>query len=316
MAGTETYGPFDSQPWADQTQWYRFGPAWSPSGVIDTPAASASAGSLGITFSALTPTLSAGRAWVRGTGYELSGGAKTMPAIAPNTNASLYRRDLIVLRRDLSAKTVTPVALQGTPSSTPTVPAMTQVETGQWDTPLHSFLVPPNSGTTITGIIDQRQWVDPGGLGRPQGLVSAGGQTSTQSANSTTQVRVVGPTNQTLTLLAGVAYRVRWESMAQADTVGAYCSVNVYCVAGANSPAVTDTLIADGGVPLDATGGPGAKPLNFTNLFTVASSGQYTASAYLSRAAGSGTVTISGFIHLEVEVAGLAGVISGFPLLP
>ena len=163
MAGTEAYGPFDSQPWADQTQWYRFGPAWAPSGVIDVPASSASTGSLALTFSGLTPTLSVGRAWVRGAGYELSGGSKTMAAIAANTNSSLSRRDRIVLRRDLSAKTVSLVPLTGTPASTPTAPALTQDETGQWDISLFSFVVPPNSGTTVTSITDERPWIDPNG---------------------------------------------------------------------------------------------------------------------------------------------------------
>ena len=46
-------------------------------------------------------------------------------------------------------------------------PALTQVEAGQWDIPLFSFLVPPNSGTTLTGFIDERTWVDPGvGFGK------------------------------------------------------------------------------------------------------------------------------------------------------
>lgn len=184
MAATETFGPFDTAPFTDQTNWYRSAPAWAPSGVIDTPAASPSTGSLGITFSALTPTLSAGRAWVRGALYELAGGAKTLSAISTNTNASLDRRDRIVLRRDLSAKTVSLVALTGTPASSPAAPALAQDETGQWDLPLFSFLVPRGSGTTITGIIDERVFIDERGayedLGDAQGSdVNAGSSNTT-----------------------------------------------------------------------------------------------------------------------------------------
>lgn len=178
---TETFGPFDTLPWADQTQWYRFGPTWAPSGVIDVPAASPSAGSLGLSFSGLTPTIAAGRAWARGAGYEISGGSKTLTAIAANTNATLSRRDRLVLRRDLSAKTVSIVAVTGTPSSTPTAPTVTQVETGQWDTLLFSFLVPPSSGTTITGIVDERPWIDPDGGSRHQQRLWTFGRTGNAS---------------------------------------------------------------------------------------------------------------------------------------
>ena len=161
MAVTETYGPFDGVTWT-QSQWYRNAPAWSPSGVIDTPASGTTTGSFGLTFNGITANVAAGRAWVRGSGYELAGGSKAL-TIAANTNSSLSRIDRIVLRRDLSAKTVTMIVLQGTPAGTPTAPALTQVETGQWDSPLFSFLVPPNSGTVITGVTDERPWIDPDG---------------------------------------------------------------------------------------------------------------------------------------------------------
>jgi hypothetical protein len=157
---SEIYGPFDGATWA-QAQWYRYAPTWGPSGVIDSPTASASAGGLGLSFSGLTPTLAIGRAWVRGAGYEISGTAKTMTAVPANANATLSRRDRIVLRRDLAAGTVTLVLIQGTPLASPTPPALTQVETGQWDMPLFSFLVPPASGSTITGIVDERLFIDP-----------------------------------------------------------------------------------------------------------------------------------------------------------
>lgn len=157
---TENYGPFDAVPWA-QSQWYRFAPVWAPSGVIDVAAATPSGGGLGLSFNGLTPTLAVGRAWARGAGYEISGTAKTMSAVPANTNASLSRRDRIALRRDLAAQTVAPVLIQGTPAASPTAPALQAVETGQYDIPLFSFLVPPNSGTSITGIVDERTWLDP-----------------------------------------------------------------------------------------------------------------------------------------------------------
>ena len=160
MVATETVGPFDGTPWA-QDQWYRYAAAFAPSGVLDVPQTSPAAGGLGLTFNGLTPTLAAGRAWVRGGGYELSGGSKTLTSVPANTNSSLSRRDRLVLRRDLAAKTIVPTFLQGTPAATPAAPALQQVETGQWDEPLFSWTTPPNSGTAITAITDERGWVQP-----------------------------------------------------------------------------------------------------------------------------------------------------------
>lgn len=152
---TETAGPFDTVSWS-QDQWYRFAASWCPDGVLDVPAASVSAGSFGLTASGLSVTIAAGRAWVRGGGYELAAGSKTI-AVPTNTNASA-RVDRLVIRRDLAAKTITPTLVQGTPGAGE--PALTQVETGQWDVPLFSWTTPGSSGTTLTGLTDERVWVD------------------------------------------------------------------------------------------------------------------------------------------------------------
>lgn len=157
----DNYGPFDAAgaspgSWA-QAQWFAHAPSYAPSGVIGAVASSASVGALGLTFSGLTGTLAAGNANVRGGGFERDTAAAF--AVAANTNATLSRRDRVVLRRDLSAKTVAVTQVQGSPSSTPTAPALQRSDTGQWDLPLFSYLVPPNSGTGISGIIDERAWV-------------------------------------------------------------------------------------------------------------------------------------------------------------
>lgn len=148
----ESYGPFDGLAWA-QDGWFGAAPVWAPSGVLGAPAASAGTGALPLTINGLTVTLGAGSAWVRGAGYKNDSKAFT---VAANTNSSLSRRDRIVLRRDLAAKTVTAIRQQGTPASSPVSPSLTQSDTGQWDLPLFSFLVPPNSGTTLTDVLDER----------------------------------------------------------------------------------------------------------------------------------------------------------------
>jgi hypothetical protein len=158
---TDTAGPFDGTPWAE-AQWARHAAAWAPSGVYGPPGSSTSTGDLPLSVSALNVGLGAGRAWVRGFGFERSGAA-VMQAVAANTHASFSRRDRIVLRRNLATHTVAPVLIQGTPASTPVAPALTQSETGSWDLPMFSFLVPPSSGTSITGIVDERGWLSASG---------------------------------------------------------------------------------------------------------------------------------------------------------
>jgi hypothetical protein len=154
---TDTVGPFDGTPWAE-AQWYRHAPMWAPSGVYGTPATSSTTGDLPLSVSGRSVGLGAGRANVRGAGFERSGAAVLQDPGA-NTHASFSRRDRIVLRRNLATHTVTQVVIQGTPSGTPAAPAVTQSETGSWDLPLFSFLVPPASGASISGIIDERTWV-------------------------------------------------------------------------------------------------------------------------------------------------------------
>lgn len=158
---TDTIGPFDTVPWS-QAQWFRFAQEWAPSGVLGSIASSTSTGGLPFSSGALSVSIGDGRASVRGSGFERSGGGASLPVPA-NTNASLSRRDRVVLRRDISAKTIAPTLLQGIPASTPTAPGIQQVETGQWDLPLFSFLVPPNSGTALSSVIDERGWLDPAG---------------------------------------------------------------------------------------------------------------------------------------------------------
>jgi hypothetical protein len=154
----DTAGPFDGGAWS-QDQWYRFAPAWAPSGILGTSAASVGAGSFGVTAVGRTLTVATGRAYLAGSGYEPEA-AKTVTATA-NTNGSLSRRDRLVLRRDLTAKTILPVIIAGTPASTPVAPSLTQVDTGVYDVAVCSFLVPPNSGTALSDFVDERLWITP-----------------------------------------------------------------------------------------------------------------------------------------------------------
>lgn len=155
----DVFGPFDGVPWA-QARWYRDAYARAASGVHGLPAASVGAGDLPLTINGLTVSVGLGRAHVRGAGYERAGTPKDF-AIPANTNSTLARIDRLVLRRDLAAKSATLVHLQGTPATTPSAPALSRVENGAWDQRLFAFTVPPASGTVLTGVTDERDWIDP-----------------------------------------------------------------------------------------------------------------------------------------------------------
>lgn len=157
---TDIVGPFDDQAWA-QAEWFDHMPTALPSGVIGSPASASSSGGLPFSSSGLAVSIGDGKANVGGAGFKRTGGGPPVTVTA-NTNASLSRRDRVVLRRDIAANTGGPVVIPGTASASPTAPAI-QRTTTLFDLPLYSFLVPPSSGTTLTSVTDERPWVGPNG---------------------------------------------------------------------------------------------------------------------------------------------------------
>lgn len=143
----DAYGPFDGAPWAE-AKWFRFATRWAPDGILDE-------GDLPLTTSGLTLTLGVGRAWVGGAGFE-----RTTPpgtnGVTPNSHSTFSRRDRLVLRRSLSTHQIAPFVIEGTPAANPVAPDPSLDEGGDYDLLLWSFLVPPNNGTAITGLVDER----------------------------------------------------------------------------------------------------------------------------------------------------------------
>lgn len=149
-------GPFDQSTFA-QAQYYRDRGHLEPAGVQGAPAATAAAGDLGLTAAGFALTMGLGRAHVRGAAYERTGTAWTYTAPA-NTSAAGPRNDLLVLRRDLTAKTVAPTYVQGTAAATPADPATAANEDTTYDLLLFRVQAPANSGTPLV-ITDLRRWL-------------------------------------------------------------------------------------------------------------------------------------------------------------
>lgn len=173
----ETFGPFDGAPWAE-ADWYRTMTDTMPSGVYDVPQSAATNGALGWLASGLSITPAAGKATVGGAGYSRTPTLTSVTATA-NTHSSFSRRDRLVLRRSLATHNVTLAIIPGSAASPPVAPTITRDDT-TYDLPLFSFLVPPASGTTITGIIDERVWLQ-GGSASVQSI----SQTTTGTLNAT-----------------------------------------------------------------------------------------------------------------------------------
>lgn len=150
-------GPFDGSTFG-QAPYYRDRGYLERSGVRGLVAASAAAGDLALTAAGFALSMALGRAHVRGAAYERTGSAWTY-TVPANTSSAGPRRDLLVLRRDLVAKTVVPTYLQGTAAASPVDPTITQNEDGTWDLPLFRVQAPPSSGTPLV-ITDLRRWVD------------------------------------------------------------------------------------------------------------------------------------------------------------
>lgn len=116
----------------------------------------------------MTVTLPAGRAWINGYYYRNDG---DMTLTIDNADGVLNRVDIVVLRWDVNARSITAQVIKGTPASTAAAPAITRT-TEQYDLKLAEISIP--AGTTaitqslitdtrldndvcgvVTGVIDQ-----------------------------------------------------------------------------------------------------------------------------------------------------------------
>jgi len=87
-------------------------------------------------------TLPAGRAWINGYHYR-NDGPLTLPV--DNADGVLNRKDIVVLRWDVNARSITAQVLKGTPASSPIAPQITR-SAEQYDLKLAEISIP--AGTT------------------------------------------------------------------------------------------------------------------------------------------------------------------------
>lgn len=106
--------------------------------------------------SGMQVTVATGFAIVRGHAYQ-SDAEETLTIAAAASNP---RRDLVVLRLDPSANTVTLAVKTGTPASSPSDPSLTQTEEGVYEMALARVTVPANAVTvSASDVLDRRTFM-------------------------------------------------------------------------------------------------------------------------------------------------------------
>jgi hypothetical protein len=159
---TQTTYPTGSVP-ATVNRWARMARMFASTGIVGASAQNA----YGATVSGLTLTIGRGttgvaEAWVRAF-FHVHDAADWVLNVPANGNATQARVDRVVLRWDPAREDVQLTHLIGTPAASPTAPPLVQDDGGVWDLPLWRFTVPANNGAPLTGLVDDRVFVAPGG---------------------------------------------------------------------------------------------------------------------------------------------------------
>ncbi|MFJ8930592.1 hypothetical protein ACIRLA_28790 [Streptomyces sp. NPDC102364] len=90
--------------------------------------------------------ISAGRAWVGGFYYQ---NTSTKTITIPTNSGGYARKDLIVIRADLSKSAVSLALRQGTAAASPKEPTPTRNRGGVWEMPLYCIDVPAANGALV-----------------------------------------------------------------------------------------------------------------------------------------------------------------------
>jgi len=289
--------------------------AWAPSGVVGSPGDDA----YNLTVSGLNATINrraatgVAEAWVDGHMHRLIT-ANWTNAVTPETTAN-PRVDRIVLRLDPVANTVTLTRLPGTAAASPSAPALTQINDGVWDLPLWRFTVPASSGSPLTGLVDERQWID---ITNPAARIVAYGSTASTQSLTTTSARILGGLNVSPSLRPGRLYEIEVGGL---SLTGSGNSTTVLAeirgLLGATPTSSTGTVVSN----LSITNVTVAGPTTMTGKFSVASTGTYTLApfGYVSPAANTGNFGPSGSAApatIVIRDAGpLIGVVGTTPLV-
>jgi len=140
MPATFQYFPFDDQA-AYETQWRQMAQTWRTTGIlVQGSVMDATNGDCAVSpGTGLEIRIAPGKAWIKGHFFDHTDDYYYMP-VSPNTSGTT-RQDLVVIRADFTANSISYQILEGTtiPVQTPTI----------WDLPL-AIVAVPNDASSIT----------------------------------------------------------------------------------------------------------------------------------------------------------------------
>lgn len=130
------------------------------SGIVETGIVAGLSSEYAVTENsppAMNVLVGLGKSFILGYFHEVYSAAEVVTIGA--AHATLSRIDRVVLRRDLTNRTVSIVVIAGTPGASPSAPAVTTNTAGNYDIKLAQVLVPPLSVSVINSrITDEREF--------------------------------------------------------------------------------------------------------------------------------------------------------------
>lgn len=113
-----------------------------------------------------------GQALVQGRYFEVYSAAETISISAADPTNPRY--DIVVVRLDPTARTVSLAVVEGTPGATPSEPSLTQTPGGTWELPLARVAVAAGATSIVdANLRDLREPADSGPGGVPAGTIMA-----------------------------------------------------------------------------------------------------------------------------------------------
>lgn len=150
---TQTFYPFDSIN-TSEAQYSQLFKRLQSTGVSGTPAGTEL--KVYADSSGMAVKVPAGFAVIRGHAYN-SDAEETLTIGAASSSP---RNDLICLKLDPTANSITLIVKAGTPAATPSDPSLTQTEEGVYEFPIARVVVPANAVTISAGnVTDIRQFI-------------------------------------------------------------------------------------------------------------------------------------------------------------
>lgn len=158
--------PFDTGT-VDESTWSRMARVWGGTGIIGYPGDNVA--QVYGDSSGMQVKIRAGQAQVRG--HHWYSDAEITKVIAANPSGN-PRIDRVVLWLDPAANSVTVAVITGTPGATPSPPALTQTDTGNYAFPLAQVYVANGAATISAGnVTEERTYIPDRGV--PTGTLAA-----------------------------------------------------------------------------------------------------------------------------------------------